>query len=112
MSDVRHAVWTLGTPVRAVLIGVIRVYQVTLSGWVGGHCKYYPSCSRYAIEAIQIHGALRGVVLATWRLLRCNPLSLGGVDHVPARREPAAMYDHVLQAAGGPRPVAPDRAEG
>lgn len=113
MSDVRRPMWRLGAPVRGLLIGVIRAYQITLSGWVGGHCKYFPSCSRYAIEAIQTHGASRGVVLASWRLLRCNPLSLGGVDHVPPRRDarPTA-YDHVLHTGGGARPVATDRAEG
>lgn len=46
-------------------------------------CRYYPTCSSYAIEAIRIHGALKGTALALWRILRCNPFSKGGVDPVP-----------------------------
>ena len=49
-------------------------------------CKYYPSCSQYALTAVRRHGALRGTGLALWRLLRCNPWSLGGVDDVPPAR--------------------------
>lgn len=48
-------------------------------------CKYYPSCSAYALTAIEKHGALKGTALAVWRILRCNPWSLGGVDEVPDR---------------------------
>ena len=46
-------------------------------------CPYYPSCSQYGLEAIQKYGAVKGSMLAAWRILRCNPFSLGGVDHVP-----------------------------
>lgn len=68
-----------------VLIALIRVYQYTLSPMLGPRCKYYPSCSNYAIEALRTHGVLRGLALAAWRLLRCNPFSLGGLDPVPPR---------------------------
>ena len=68
-----------------VLIAMIRAYQIALSPLLGQRCRYYPSCSAYAAEAIRTHGAVRGVGLATWRLLRCNPFSHGGVDHVPPR---------------------------
>ena len=64
-----------------VLIGLIRVYQYTLSPMLGQRCKYYPSCSNYAIGAIREHGPVKGIGLASWRLLRCNPMSRGGVDH-------------------------------
>ena len=71
---------------RKVLIALIRVYQVCVSPLIPPRCKYYPSCSQYAIEAIRVHGAWRGMGLAIWRLLRCNPLSDGGLDPVPPRR--------------------------
>lgn len=48
-------------------------------------CRYYPSCSRYALTAVRKHGALKGGILAVWRLLRCNPYSGGGVDYVPEK---------------------------
>jgi uncharacterized protein len=69
------------------LIGVLRVYQTVISPMTGPTCKYYPSCSHYALTAVQRHGALRGTGLALWRLLRCNPWSLGGVDDVPPARD-------------------------
>ncbi|ACZ32376.1 protein of unknown function DUF37 [Xylanimonas cellulosilytica DSM 15894] len=69
-----------------VLVGMIRVYQVVVSPMTGPTCKYYPSCSHYAVVAIRTHGALRGMGLALWRILRCNPWSLGGVDDVPPAR--------------------------
>ena len=69
-----------------VLVGMIRVYQTFISPMSGPTCKYYPSCSQYAVIALRRHGALRGLGLALWRLLRCNPWSLGGVDDVPPAR--------------------------
>lgn len=69
-----------------LLVVLIRVYQYLISPMLGQRCKYYPSCSNYAIEALRVHGALRGAGLAAWRVLRCNPLSNGGVDPVPPRR--------------------------
>jgi putative membrane protein insertion efficiency factor len=69
------------------LIGVIRAYQSVISPMTGPTCKYYPSCSQYALTAVRRHGALRGTGLALWRLLRCNPWSLGGVDDVPPARD-------------------------
>jgi putative membrane protein insertion efficiency factor len=67
---------------RRAAIGAIRVYQRTLSPLLGPRCKYYPSCSEYAVQAIGRYGILRGAVLAAWRLLRCNPFSHGGYDPV------------------------------
>ncbi|HHY69259.1 MAG TPA: membrane protein insertion efficiency factor YidD [Bacillota bacterium] len=67
-----------------VLIYLIEFYQKYLSP-LKGHptCKYYPTCSEYARQAILIHGPFKGVILAAWRLLRCNPFSRGGYDPVP-----------------------------
>jgi uncharacterized protein len=66
-----------------VLVGLIRGYQRFISPMTGPTCKYYPSCSHYALVAVRRHGVLRGGRLAVWRLLRCNPWSNGGVDDVP-----------------------------
>jgi putative membrane protein insertion efficiency factor len=60
---------------------LIRGYQRLLSPLLPTRCKYHPSCSQYALDALREHGLARGTVLATWRLLRCNPWSHGGVDH-------------------------------
>ena len=64
-----------------LLVGLVRVYQRVLSPLLGDRCKYHPTCSQYAIDALHEHGAARGTVLAAWRVLRCNPWSAGGVDH-------------------------------
>jgi putative membrane protein insertion efficiency factor len=72
--------------VRAVFIAPIRAYQRALAPLLGQRCKYYPSCSEYAAQAITRFGILRGLVLAGWRLLRCNPWSHGGFDPVDQQR--------------------------
>jgi putative membrane protein insertion efficiency factor len=68
--------------VRALLLAPIRFYQRFVSPLFPRRCKYLPTCSQYAVEAVRDYGALRGVVLAGWRLLRCNPWSHGGYDPV------------------------------
>ncbi|NMQ18742.1 membrane protein insertion efficiency factor YidD [Candidatus Competibacter phosphatis] len=68
---------------RTILIVLIRGYQLLLSPLLGNHCRFYPSCSQYAREAIERHGALRGGWLAIRRVLRCHPWHPGGVDPVP-----------------------------
>ena len=69
---------------KKILLGIIRFYQKYLSGAKGySSCKYYPTCSRYAIEAIEKYGAFKGGRLAAWRILRCYPFSKGGYDPVP-----------------------------
>jgi len=70
------------TSLRAIAVAPIRVYQRAISPALGNRCRYYPSCSEYALQAIRSYGILRGLVLAAWRLLRCNPLSHGGFDYV------------------------------
>ena len=67
-------------PLRQAAIAPIRVYQRLISPAFGSRCRYYPSCSEYAAQAIGRFGILRGLVLAVWRLLRCNPWSHGGFD--------------------------------
>ena len=68
---------------RAVLIALIRAYQWFVSPLLGNHCRFYPSCSQYVREAIERHGASRGVWLAIRRVARCHPWHPGGVDPVP-----------------------------
>ena len=70
---------------RAVIIAPIRFYRRFVSPALPQRCKYHPSCSEYAVEAIRTYGVLRGLVLAAWRLMRCNPWSHGGVDPVEAQ---------------------------
>jgi hypothetical protein len=71
---------------RKLFVLPIRAYQFAISPFLGERCKYYPSCSEYAAQAVERFGILRGLVLAVWRLLRCNPWSLGGVDKVEDQR--------------------------
>ena len=70
------------------IISLIRFYQKYLSGLKqGSSCRFIPTCSTYAIEAIEIHGLLKGVALALWRILRCNPFCKGGYDPLPKIHE-------------------------
>ncbi len=69
---------------KRILLALIRFYQKYISPLKRpGCCKYIPTCSEYAAQAIEKHGALKGSILAAWRILRCNPFSAGGVDPVP-----------------------------
>lgn len=76
---------------RSLLVLAIRVYQV-LTSWAPPTCRYHPTCSRYAMDAIRIHGSLRGSILAARRIGRCHPWHEGGLDPVPPR--PAAGVGH------------------
>ncbi len=71
--------------VRQALIALVRMYQVCLSPIMGGACRFEPSCSNYMIEALKVHGALKGVILGVWRILRCHPFGKYGYDPVPPR---------------------------
>jgi len=69
-----------------LFIGLVRLYQLTLSPWLGQHCRFHPTCSAYCIEALRQHGALRGLWLGIKRLAKCHPFHPGGVDFVPEAR--------------------------
>lgn len=75
----RHPLAVLNWP----LIVVFRLYQLTLSPFIGGQCRFRPTCSQYAIEACRIHHPVRAVWLTVWRILRCHPFCRGGHDPVP-----------------------------
>ncbi len=70
------------------LVGAIKLYQLFLSPLLGQNCRFYPSCSHYAIEAIELHGGAKGGLLAIKRLCRCHPFAEGGVDPVPTINAP------------------------
>lgn len=80
----RRWLWLAGAPVRLVILGVLNGYQRLVAPALGQRCRFYPSCSTYAEEAVRLHGAVKGSLLATWRVLRCSPLSAGGPDPIPA----------------------------
>jgi putative membrane protein insertion efficiency factor len=92
---------TVGAPIRALEVGLIRLYRGTLSGWLGGQCRFYPSCSQYAEDAIRERGAVKGPLLAVWRVLRCNPFGSGGVDRVSR----TGQYETVIRLGEDHQPV-------
>jgi len=67
------------------LIGLILAYRHVISPLLGPRCRFYPSCSSYGLDAVRVHGAAKGALLATARVCRCHPWNPGGVDHVPAK---------------------------
>ena len=81
---------------RAVVIAPIRFYRRFISPALPRRCKYHPTCSEYAVEAVRRYGVLRGAVLAVWRILRCNPWSHGGVDLVQDQKlfRPRSSSEH------------------
>jgi uncharacterized protein len=86
---------------KPAMLAAIRAYQYLLSPWVGGSCRFWPTCSEYSREAIERHGAARGSWMMATRLARCHPYSRGGVDPVPDRFQwrcwcetPAATAGH------------------
>jgi putative membrane protein insertion efficiency factor len=82
---------------RRVVGALLRLYQRVVSPLYPPSCRFYPSCSQYALVAVERHGVLRGSRLAVWRLLRCNPWNAGGVDDVPSARvkdEARTSHDH------------------
>ena len=72
---------------KTILKFLIKIYQYGISPFLGGNCRFYPTCSEYALEAIEIHGALKGSWLAIKRILRCHPYNEGGCDPVPVKNE-------------------------
>jgi putative membrane protein insertion efficiency factor len=71
--------------VTAIAVAVIRLYQLTISRMLPSSCRFYPSCSEYTKQAIEVHGLRRGIWLGLKRLARCHPFNPGGYDPVPAR---------------------------
>ena len=81
LRDLHFSLWNIP---RFVLLGLIRVYQLVISPALPPDtCKYYPTCSHYGYQAIYKYGAIKGTVMAIWRIVRCNPFSPGGFDPVP-----------------------------
>jgi putative membrane protein insertion efficiency factor len=80
--------------IKALLIAPIRFYRFFLSPWLGRQCRFTPTCSAYAIEAIETHGAAKGLWLAARRIGRCHPWSPGGLDPVPARAGTSGACRH------------------
>jgi putative membrane protein insertion efficiency factor len=110
----RGALWTLGTPVRLLLLGMIGLYRVSIGQVAGGRCRFHPTCSAYAYEAIRELGAVRGTALAAWRVLRCGPWTAGGIDYPPKYEAvihwsgKAPLYDGAIQESA----LEPHRAGG
>ncbi|HEX2892377.1 MAG TPA: membrane protein insertion efficiency factor YidD [Marmoricola sp.] len=84
-----------------MLAVLVRGYQLIISPWIAPRCRFYPSCSAYAVTALRRHGALKGSWLAVRRLGRCHPWNPGGVDHVPPK-VPRGTHSHVPSSAPAP----------
>ena len=101
----RRWLWLAGAPARLVILGLLNGYRRLVAPALGQRCRFYPSCSTYAEEAVRIHGAVKGALLATWRVLRCSPLTAGGFDPIPeigawrSRVEADGGYDVVIRKA-------------
>jgi putative membrane protein insertion efficiency factor len=85
MTRVLTFLWLLP---RNICVLILRGYRAVISPLYGDVCRYYPSCSAYALGAIQQHGVIKGIALGTWRIARCHPWAKGGVDDVPERSIP------------------------
>jgi uncharacterized protein len=90
-------------PARSLLVWAVHAYQMVISPALPRSCKYHPSCSQYAIEALTEYGAFRGSVLAGWRLMRCNPLSYGGYDPVDRQKVFKARPTRHVASGGAAR---------
>ena len=77
---------------RRVLVFLIRIYQKALSPLLGKNCRFEPTCSQYAVEAITVHGCIKGCILAAWRIVRCNPWGGMGWDPVPPKNDWRAPF--------------------
>ena len=83
---------------RLLVVLLLKLYRLVVSPLYGQTCRFYPSCSAYALEAVQRYGVIRGGRLAVWRLLRCNPWNPGGVDPVPTKGEHSSTGDGPIPA--------------
>jgi uncharacterized protein len=77
---------------RYLLMALIRSYRALLSPWLGSYCRFHPTCSAYALEAVERHGALKGGAYSVWRLARCHPWHPGGFDPVPPSKSSGFHY--------------------
>jgi uncharacterized protein len=93
MMRVLHFVWLLP---RNVCVLILRVYRAVISPLYGDVCRYYPSCSSYAMQSIQHYGVIRGIWMGSKRLARCHPWAEGGVDDVPVRE-----HEHIAVTGFG-----------
>jgi putative membrane protein insertion efficiency factor len=106
----RRAPWRPFQPLRQLLVALIHGYRLLLKPWIGNTCRFEPSCSSYALQALQRHGAGRGSLLAGWRILRCQPWCAGGHDPVP--EQAPRLFTGLVQAVRPRRPAArPDTPE-
>jgi putative membrane protein insertion efficiency factor len=85
---------TLTSLARRLFIMLVRVYQLIISPFLGNNCRYYPTCSQYTIEAIELHGIFKGTWLGMKRISRCHPFHEGGVDPVPGSDLDKQQGDH------------------
>ena len=104
---VRRWLRITGWPVRALLVGLVRGYRLSVGQLLGGRCRFYPSCSAYAEEAIGRSGVTRGGLLSVWRVLRCNPFGAGGFDYPLGHVHIPPQYDAVLRTRPSGVEVAP-----
>ena len=93
---------------RNLVLGFLTAYRAVISPLYGDVCAYYPSCSAYAVGAVQQYGAVRGALLSAWRILRCNPWTSGGVDDV----HPSEHFHYDLTARGFVVPARKDNPSG
>lgn len=88
---------------RQILIGLVRAYRFFLKPWLGSSCRFEPTCSAYALDALRRHGAVRGAALSGWRLARCHPWCDGGPDPVPDHlQRPGAALAGLFTRLAGP----------
>lgn len=108
MNPVLRPVWqALADSPRAVMVAVVKGYRLLLKPWLGNACRFEPTCSQYALTALERHGAIAGAALAAGRLLRCHPWCAGGCDEVPA--QPPGLFTRLGltgRAGGGQLPEA------
>jgi putative membrane protein insertion efficiency factor len=107
--------WIIALLPRNACVVVLRAYRAVISPLYGNVCRYHPSCSRYALEAIQQYGVVAGSAMGAWRIARCNPWAAGGIDDVRGRRRPHNVSrfgfvlppnpEHPQSTAGTVRPV-------
>jgi putative membrane protein insertion efficiency factor len=93
--------WVCRAP-RRLLVLLVRIYRLLLSPWLGNSCRFEPTCSVYAIEALERHGAVVGTGLTTWRLMRCHPWCTPGADPVP--EQPLGMFTRLLKSPNLKKP--------